>query len=467
MPDIDEDFLPHHRDLLHEFESARFTQDEGTWQGTVSDGDLSWRVEISFEGSYPFRPPTVRPIGDERAPGWHQNRDRSMCLYDNTLPTWAPWFTRGDLLTRIATWCRNREEGWPDDQPDLDLQRYWPPSVQFDLAIHSPVPANCHGTRNFELVPQTRSLREVSQIMLARRSPGSRYQTALLVDIGELTAPVTTQDQLFDRVPDAAHVKKRLETNRNQLLLVRYARRGHAASLLLKAARAGDGVELRAIETAEDGLAVVDLRRGPYLAELATKKVAVVGVGAVGSFIASSLQRAGVTHLTLVDHDLLRPGNLARHAADERWVGFRKSEAMTQTLGGPPASARVDRIDSLAKARELLRANDLVIDATADEGVTTLLALAAEDTRKAILTAYLANQGRSRVVEVLHSPKDERTSTTKMEPIGVDGYEAGCGDPVSPTPLYAVQEAAAMAARVAVGLLLGDISAASELRETQ
>jgi len=45
---------------------------------------------------------------------------------------------------------------------------------------------------------------------------------------------------------------------------------------------------------------------------LRTRRVAVVGVGATGSVIASWLARAGVGLLTLIDRDLVETSNLQR-----------------------------------------------------------------------------------------------------------------------------------------------------------
>ena len=45
---------------------------------------------------------------------------------------------------------------------------------------------------------------------------------------------------------------------------------------------------------------------------LRTRRVAVVGLGATGSVIATWLARAGVGHLTLIDRDLVELSNLQR-----------------------------------------------------------------------------------------------------------------------------------------------------------
>ena len=61
-------------------------------------------------------------------------------------------------------------------------------------------------------------------------------------------------------------------------------------------------------------------------------KVAAVGVGALGSQVVSNMVRAGFGEWTLVDHDLLLPHNLGRHALDGFALGLPKASALTQVL---------------------------------------------------------------------------------------------------------------------------------------
>ena len=96
-----------------------------------------------------------------------------------------------------------------------------------------------------------------------------------------------------------------------------------------------------------------------------------------------------------------------------------------------------------------------MVDASADETVVNLLAIAADEAGKTIVSTYLSNQGRSKVVEVIAGPASSWAATTEMDPLGVDGYEAGCGDPVSPTPLYEVLGVVSMGARSITDLLRG------------
>jgi ThiF family len=468
---MDEAFVPHHLDLLHELERAGFEWEPElsvpTYTGKVMDEGRSWPVTITFDGYYPARPPTVRLTDASAAQGWHENSDRSMCLYPAAVNGAFPWFAPGNLLDRVRVWCREKEAGWPDDPPDLDLHRYWPQSRRYGLVIHSPLSEGCSGTMRLQLVPQTTTLRERGRGAPPRRRPRShRYRYAVVRDIGEVDRPVTTWDDLRERMA-GAHEVEQLLRQRAQLLLVRYTRAGHVAVLALEAKPTKEGLLLAAIATAEDSPATVNLRRGPYLSELADKRVAIIGLGAVGSHLAINLHRAGVGTLTLCDPDTLRPGNMARHAADLAFVGWSKVDALGRTLRaqGQVVKPVRDMVNSLDQARVLMSTHHLVIDATADDTVAHLLAIAAQEAGRPVLCTYLANQGRSKVVEVIASPSGDWAGTTTMDPVGVDGYESGCGDPVSPTPLYEVQGVAAMAARTSIDLLLGG-DVATDMRET-
>ena len=66
---------------------------------------------------------------------------------------------------------------------------------------------------------------------------------------------------------------------------------------------------------------------------LASARVAVVGVGGVGSWCAEALARTGVGAMTLVDDDVVAPSNLNRQCpATAATLGRRKVEAMRERL---------------------------------------------------------------------------------------------------------------------------------------
>jgi len=116
------------------------------------------------------------------------------------------------------------------------------------------------------------------------------------------------------------------------------------------------------------------------LAKLAACKVAVIGLGGVGSFTAEALARAGVGSLLLVDHDTVSVSNINRqlHALNHT-VGLPKTAIMAERLQGiNPALKLETRQQKFAPdtAAELLdgRQLDFVVDAIDDiENKTALL----------------------------------------------------------------------------------------------
>jgi molybdopterin/thiamine biosynthesis adenylyltransferase len=81
-----------------------------------------------------------------------------------------------------------------------------------------------------------------------------------------------------------------------------------------------------------DGPWVHGRDHNPYERTLATKSVIVLGVGSVGSSVAELLAKSGVGTLILVDHDLLAPENLGRHALGAQSVGDSKARALAKSL---------------------------------------------------------------------------------------------------------------------------------------
>jgi len=69
------------------------------------------------------------------------------------------------------------------------------------------------------------------------------------------------------------------------------------------------------------------------LARLQAARVTVVGLGAVGSYATEALARAGVGHLRLIDHDLVRESNINRQLY-----------ALTSTLGWPKVEVAAERV---------------------------------------------------------------------------------------------------------------------------
>jgi len=101
---------------------------------------------------------------------------------------------------------------------------------------------------------------------------------------------------------------------------------------------------------------------------LRSKRVAVLGLGALGSVIAPWLARAGVGHLTLIDRDLVEASNLQRQLLyDESDLGGAKAEVAAKRLAEANSSIQLNAVVAdltSGNARELLADFDLICDGT-------------------------------------------------------------------------------------------------------
>lgn len=99
-------------------------------------------------------------------------------------------------------------------------------------------------------------------------------------------------------------------------------------------------------------------------------RVVIVGCGALGSFHAAALARAGVGRMTIIDRDYVEPSNLQR-----QWL-FEESDAAEALPKAAAAERRLQRLNSsvcvrgviadltAANAAELLGGCDLILDGT-------------------------------------------------------------------------------------------------------
>lgn len=467
MTEVDEFFQSAHDDLIYELEAHGFVPaDQDSWTGEIATPSKAWRVRVEFSWPYPAHPPRVF-VEDDKPLSWHQNADGSLCLYSQTSPGAFPWFAHGALLDQIRGWLEKDATNWVGDFPDLDLERYWTPNTRFALLVHDELPAEGDYWVRFDRLPHSALVQSGYSWPPRKRPKSHKHLYGWSVDIGEVATPPRSWVELCTELKDSAEVEGFLRERRADLLLLRYTRGGHRGVLGLVPVPGSSNRELqfRSVSCASRSPETMALRTGFQSSELREKRVTIIGVGAIGSFIAEGLFRSGIRRLLLVDGDRLRPGNLVRHAASVSLVGKPKAKAMAETLG-TPALALAARVDSLELAMQLIESSDLVIDATGNEVVTQLLAEAGRVSGESILSVYLANQGRSKVIEVLPSVTEARFIPQEMAPTASDGVESGCGDPVSVTPPFAVMEVAAMACRIATAMLVHDKeNANSELRE--
>lgn len=107
-------------------------------------------------------------------------------------------------------------------------------------------------------------------------------------------------------------------------------------------------------------------------------RIAILGVGALGSAVAELLARGGTASLLLVDGELLEAGNLVRHSLTLSDLGKFKAERLARrlNLSGPHVEAQAINRDFSHHDEELgaaLRECDLIVDCTASDSLLSEL----------------------------------------------------------------------------------------------
>jgi molybdopterin-synthase adenylyltransferase len=144
--------------------------------------------------------------------------------------------------------------------------------------------------------------------------------------------------------------------------------------------------------------------RGGGKAELAAKRVLLVGCGAIGGFLAFELIRAGVQWMTLVDGDILSPVNMHRHVLGWSSMHKPKTRALRDELHRQFLYAEVTAVpktieQAMADGEVQFDTYDLVLAATGD----------------ATIELYLNE-------ELRRSPKAPPAMFTWLEPYGLGGH---------------------------------------------
>ena len=85
------------------------------------------------------------------------------------------------------------------------------------------------------------------------------------------------------------------------------------------------------------------------MAQLQSKRVILFGIGGVGSWCAETLIRTGLTHLTIVDGDIVQPSNINRQLP-----------ATQATIGMPKVDALKERLLAINPEAEIIALNEMV-----------------------------------------------------------------------------------------------------------
>lgn len=474
-------------------------------------------IEIRLEAGFPFQKPPIRPVGFDAVRGSrHQEPgdDGYLCLWRDD--DWNPGTSADELLHRIAEWFRHyHRNDWlaDDNAPDLHLYfptndrrpmmitgRDWPPE---DGDIGWFYAWEAGPSRLFAAGPAV--VGQVSKTIddPAARQYGidpnrSRGHVGLWLRLNREPQPFPTLNQLLDEIDNARGVDpqttlrdlraitwrgKPRENVVTSLALGYPTANGQYHWLFLRCIFAGLSTKkqyqttkgsvgqrsIEAYETAPSNPAALMRRVGAVADTLADKHAVLFGIGALGGHVALMLAEDGVTKITLIDSDRLRPGNAIRHVAGLRYAGKWKLQAVRDVILEHAPYCTVEVMPSSwdpEQLRAIVKGADVVIDATANQSFGHLinsicvaqhvsLITAASHRRGAIGRIRLIRPGHDACLECYEGPNGYAVT-------GLDGYrvippadedafiEEGCSTPTietSNTDIIGIAAATARAGR--------------------
>jgi molybdopterin/thiamine biosynthesis adenylyltransferase len=205
---------------------------------------------------------------------------------------------------------------------------------------------------------------------------------------------------------------------------------------------------------------------------LQDKRVACVGLGAIGSPLAIALTREGLGSFALCDPDTLRPGNLVRHALDLLSVGQFKAEAVDAALSRiNPTVDSVLEMENLSHPDVLatmIRGADLVVAAIGNDLKEELLCevVVRSDEQPPMLLVRTLHAGAAFRVALIRPGRDACVTCladyrTDRHPDWIDVpadnlpdvFDAGCAAAARPGAGLSSQQAAVFAASRALEVL--------------
>lgn len=439
---------------------AGFVEIDGEWKGIIPHAGGTTEVLINLSDRFPFKPPRVRPTDDDSvAWSWHRELDGALCLVAEDDHDGLWWAEATAFLEHVAAWFTEALQGWPNDRPDLDLERYFYPSEDSRLFLYGELSEFRNAFVRF------RAARNNTMQMGRGTSPAKparKDRFGYVADLGEVDQPPRNWADISGRIDPTVDLERKIRQHQVSVVVLSYQRGDHPGAVVLEVwPTRSSTIQVRRLLSGADTAAARSARAGLLAPTIQNGRVAIVGVGALGSFIADLLVRAGVRRLTLIDGDLVMPGNVVRHVVGVDAVGMPKVDAVKQQLTRHDPSLANDvavvrePLTTGAEATELIADHDLVVDATADFATTALLHLTAASMGARILSAAILNEGATCRIDVLPPLGDADPLPTSMstDPVNPSTYEAGCGSPISATPPHAVIEAAAVTVGHIIGIL--------------
>ena len=423
-------FLDQPQRLAEERDAIRQLEEAAVWlQGVnwlFSEGELcldaiiqthghDYPVRMTYPAHFPAAPPIVQPQNSAR---WstHQYGNGALCLEWGP-DTWHPSVSGAQML-ESAYKLLDYENPPGTEQPLVAPSRHYLTSGQelrgqFDrfyigqalISYLASLPDNSKGSITFSLHFRQNSVLALVQEIHSGGTPAGK-DTTIPPGMRRATKyegfffKTTLESDYLEAIKNPAQISAALQAaghewhlSTDKLVWVMVLDSTDVPHFFL--IFGDNGEKLLKFALIKSDNAQTRTRIPPDLHHIADKSVGIVGLGSVGSKIALSLTRTGVTNFLLVDVDIFLPENVCRHVLDWQNIGEHKVDAIAARLSqiAPNITTDVSRLHLTGQesnavlngALNRLGKCDLLIDATASPPVFNLLAAVAANNQKPLL----------------------------------------------------------------------------------
>ena len=222
--------------------------------------------------------------------------------------------------------------------------------------------------------------------------------------------------------------------------------------------------------------------RGTMHEKLRSKKIALIGAGAIGSSVGELLARGGSNKITIFDADSLKAGNLVRHTLTLSDVEKYKAESLSGRLNQISPFAKTSYYNeslpvSNSNAINALKEAEVIIDCTGEDEVLCELKLFERSSEKTFFSISIgsaaqrlflfSSHGKNLDAEGFREKIDpwldkERSENTNYEDFPREGI--GCWHPVFPARADDIWLMSSVAVKIIEEILVNKEKSNSQLR---
>lgn len=449
-----------------------------TWRGRIHpafDGLTDAKsMDVGIRDGWPFISPVLFVQGLATN---HLTQDGYVCMWRDEDGS-REWETLSGFYKRMEEWCSQAQKGWVGDaglQEDAYLNFYprsfyersnLPRVATFDWEALG-ISSNISRGKSYGVIDVKTGRVDIKPN--AGLEQGNQIDV-LWVRVKTLKDhPPRSLSEVERHLTETQRRWLRRENPRKEFVLMFCWERDGVLSVLPILIRAKNGgIEGSVMVPGPNDEQNLILRAGPNAAILQKRKATLFGAGALGGYVAAILAQSGLGSLSIVDGDVLLPGNIARHIAGRQSVGRGKAMAVQDVVKehAPWTKATVYQgaPSDPQGIRQRIRNSDIAIDATGNGAFTNSLGFIAHKMEKPVVSGALYRGGAVARVRRHALPSDEPIylrEESHRYPVIPEGSgeeefsspETGCSAPVNNAPPASVAACASLIAQVAIDAL--------------